>query len=49
MENFSLDCFVSTLHFSVEINIDLILFELSIVLRCHRDIIHHRRWYNMII
>jgi hypothetical protein len=43
MTNISLDFFVHTQHLSIEINIDIIPFELAIVLICHHDVIRHRR------
>jgi hypothetical protein len=43
MANISVDYLVHTLHVSVEINIELIPFALSVVLRYHHDIIHHRK------
>jgi hypothetical protein len=43
MEKLSLDCLIHTFHFSVEVNIELIPLELSLIVRCHRDVIRHRR------
>jgi hypothetical protein len=43
MANLSLDCLIHTLHFSIEVNIELIPLELSLIIRCHRDVIRHRR------
>jgi hypothetical protein len=43
MAKFSLDCLIHTFHFAIEISVELIPLELSFVVKCHRDIIRHRR------
>jgi hypothetical protein len=41
MEKLSIDFFIHTFHFSVEVNIELIPLELPLIVRCHRDVIRH--------
>jgi hypothetical protein len=42
MAKFSLDCLIHTFHFAIEVNIEFIPLELSLIVKCHRDIIRHR-------
>jgi hypothetical protein len=43
MAKFSLDCLIHIFHFSIEVNIEFIPLELSLIVKFHRDIIRHRR------
>jgi hypothetical protein len=43
MEKLSLDFLIHAFHFSVEVNIELIPLELSLIVTCHHDVIRHRR------
>jgi hypothetical protein len=42
MAKLLLDFLIHTFHFSVEVNIELIPIELSLIIRCHRDVIRHQ-------
>jgi hypothetical protein len=38
MAKFSLDFLIHTFHFSIEVNVDFIPLELSLIVKCHRDV-----------